>query len=88
MGNGWIGEKDGMTLWPSIYIIDISDYLKTNSRTELTQRLVNEYKEGKAYRYFSDDRVKEIFVHNIDSKNEKCIVKSKVTPSQCVNNKP
>lgn len=84
---GWTGEKDGITKWPSVYIMDISDYLNTKNPEELMKRLLNEYKEGKAYRYFTGDWVKEICYHNINSNSDKCVVKSKVTPSQAVNNK-
>ena len=52
------------------------------------ERLLNEYKVGKAYRYFTAEWVKEIFYHNINSKSDKCVIKAKVTPSQAVNNKP
>lgn len=86
--SGWTGEKGGLTKWPSVYIMDISEYLNGKNSQDLMIRLLNEYKEGKAYRYFSDEWVKEIFYHYINSASDKCMVKSKVTPSQAVNNKP
>ena len=54
----------------------------------LDERLLNEYKEGKAYRYFSGKWVKEIYYHYISEKSDKCMLKAKVTPSQAVNNEP
>ena len=85
---GWTGEKAGLTKWPSVYFIDISRYLNGKNPQDLMERLLNEYKVGKAYRYFTAEWVKEIFYHDINSKSDKCAVKAKVTPSQAVNNKP
>jgi hypothetical protein len=48
---GWSEETDAnRSLWPSIFITDIADYLKLHSATDLVNRLCNEYKQGKAYR--------------------------------------
>ena len=51
-------------------------------------RLINEYQEGKAYRYFTCHFVKEVFSYKISAPSKYCIVKCKVTPSQCVSAKP
>ena len=59
--DGWKRE-DGLTKWPSLYFSDISDYLKTKTSSELMKHLINEYKEGKAYRYFTCKWVKEVFL--------------------------
>lgn len=67
-----------MTKWPALYIMDISEYLNGKNHHDLMKRLLNEYKEGKAFRYFSGEWVKEIFYRDIQSK---------VTPSMAVNNK-
>ena len=85
---GWTGEKDGLTKWPFVYFLDISMYLNGKNPEDLMGRLLNEYKVGKAYRYFTAEWVKEVFYHDINSKSDKCVVKVKVTPSQAVNNKP
>ena len=50
-------------------------------------RLLNEYKEGKAYRYFECGWVKEVHIHNISEQGDKCVLKAKVTPSQAINKK-
>jgi len=50
---GWISERDhGISLWPPVYINDISEYLMLThpDKGDFRQRLLNEYKEGKAYR--------------------------------------
>ena len=56
--------------------------------SELLRHLINEYKEGKAYRYFSVGWVKEVFYHQINPATPFCILKCKVTPSQRVSSKP
>ena len=50
--------------------------------------LVNEYKEGKAYRYFTNKWVKEVFFHPVSETLPYCILKCRCTPSQRVSSKP
>lgn len=87
LSTGWKGEKLGMNLWPSIYVTDISQYLGCETPKNVIHRLLNEYKEGKAYRYFDSEWVKEVFVHEIRAKSDQCLLKAKVTPSQSINQK-
>lgn len=50
--DGWLEESDSSrSLWPPVFITDIADYLRLHSTTDLVNRLMNEYKQGKAYRY-------------------------------------
>ena len=63
---GWQKEdEEGLTKCPSVYFTDISDYLKTKTSSELMSHLINEYKEGKAYRYYTTGWVQEVFYHKI-----------------------
>ena len=87
LDNGWLGEKDGMVKWPSLYIMDITQYLNIRTPKDIIHRLLNEYKEGKAYRYFHSDWVKEIFFHPFCARSDFCILKARVTPSQSIRNK-
>ena len=81
--SGWTGETtEGMAKWPPLYFHDISEYLQSCNSDNLYHRLVNEYKEGKAYRYFACGWVKEIFIHTIAPTSKYCVFKAKVTPSQ------
>ena len=48
---GWLDELS-CTQWPSLYFVDIADYLRMQIPTELYHRLCNQYKQGKAYRLF------------------------------------
>ena len=85
---GWIGEKEGMSLWPKLYFMDISRYFsQVVSRENLWQRLECEYKEGKAYRYYSNGFVGEVFINTLDSESPYCVFKSKCLPSQRVSAK-
>ena len=85
----WIGEKDGIQTWPSVYIMDISQYFENViDSSDLIHRLHCEYKEGKAYRYFTDEFVKEVLIHPISESSKYCIKKTKCTPSQRVSAKP
>lgn len=81
--DGWESEESGRFLWPSINISDISEYLKltgTNA-VDLVHRLLNNYKEGKAYRYYTCEHVREIAYHPIRSAAPICILRAMVKPS-------
>ena len=84
---GWHGEEAGMIYWPRLYIMDISRYFSSViSRDNLWQRLECEYKEGKAYRYYSNGFIGEVFVNDVPD-TKYCIFKAKCLPSQRVNSK-
>jgi hypothetical protein len=85
--DGWIGEASGISKWPSLYIMDIATFLNCNKPSDVVHRVLNEYKEGKAYRYFSCEWVKEIYFHPFRTNSETCLLRAKVTPSQSVNQK-
>ena len=87
--SGWVGETtEGLGKWPPLYFHDISEYLKSNCSDNLYHRLVNEYKEGKAFRYFACGWVKETFIHTIAPRSKYCVLKAKVTLSQRLSMKP
>jgi hypothetical protein len=79
----WTSEVNrGMINWPAVYYSDIAQYLQLlNTPQDLLHRLDCEYKEGKGFRYFSCEFVKEIFYSDI-AKTDYCVLKCKVTPSQ------
>ena len=78
--DGWIGEENGISKWPSIYYLDISNYMKLIG-PEFIARLDKEYKLGKAYRYFTDGLVREVFYTEIKN-TDYCILKCRVVHSQ------
>ena len=85
---GWISEGEGIRKWPSLYLTDISRFFhNVISSEDLIHRLECEYKEGKAYRYFTDEFVKEVYFHTISPSSPFCIMKTKCTPSQRVSAK-
>ena len=54
--NGWIGELNGLTKWLPILLSDLTLYIMKDhpwNDISLQKRLLNEYKEGKAYRLHS-----------------------------------
>ena len=85
---GWLSEHKGMGLkhWPTVYFNDIDRFLsKNNASSDLINRLQSEYKEGKAYKYFKCEWVKEIYYHEISQFSKICFIKSRVTSSQRTN---
>ena len=89
--DGWIGEaSDGMKYWPPIYIIDIVDHFKEQKGD--SDKLLSEYKAGKAYDYFKTEWLKELFYNSLNHSVSKypgvdkyCVLKAKCTPSQRLN---
>ena len=66
-----------------MYYHDISRYLShINAPGDLLHRLDCEYKDGKGFRYFASEFVKQIFWHKISDSSTICFMKCKVTPSQ------
>ena len=68
--------------------MDISRYFShVLGRENLWQRLECEYKEGKAYRYYANGFIGEIFINLPKSNQNVCILKTKCVPSQRVSSK-
>ena len=86
--NGWLGEKDGIKLWPRLYFMDISRYFASVlGRENLLQRLECEYKEGKAYRYYANGFIGEVQSNMLDQNSKYCYFRTKCLPSQRVSAK-
>lgn len=88
IGNGWITETDnGMKHWPPLNIVDIIDFFrKQNVETE---KLLSEYKAGKAYDYYKTEWLKEIHYNSLNQFSSShpgigdfCLLRAKCTPSQ------
>ena len=47
-----------------------------------------EYKQGKAYRYFTDNFISEVYYNNISDESKYCYLKTKCLPSQRVSSEP
>ena len=74
-----------MEQWSRLYFSDISRYCSSVlGKTDLINRLECEYKQGKAYRYFTNKFIGEISFHDVSGKSQFCILKTKCVPSQRV----
>lgn len=89
--DGWQDEKSGITSWPPTNLSDITIYLMEDhpgKDIDLKKRVLNEYKEGKAYRLFDSGFLKEAFYHNITLQSKYCFLKAKCTHSMKVMDTP
>ena len=84
--SGWIGEVKGIQNCPSIFYTDIANLLSL-TQPDFIKRLESEYKQGKAYRYFSCEFVREIYIDELNKNTPVCILKCKVIPCQLINSK-
>ena len=90
--HGWEGEQMAMTKWPCTMIVDIGEYLAKHEtdieKASLRKRLLCDYKEGKAFSYFSSRFLFEILYHSINDESPYCFLKTKCRPSYAVNDDP
>ena len=56
-------------------------------KKSIVQRIECEYKQGKAYRYFTDNFISEVYYNNISDELKYCYLKTKCLPSQRVSSK-
>ena len=54
----------------------------------IVQWIECEYKQGKAYRYFTDNLISEVYYNSISDESKYCYLKTKCLPSQRVSSKP
>ena len=79
-----VKESESMTSWPPIYLSDITLFLMSDrpgKDVDFHRRVLNEYKEGKAYRLFDYSWLKEISYQKITDDSEYCFLKAKCTHS-------
>lgn len=86
--NGWKREEEdeGLLSWPSINYLDIANLIGV-TQNDFLKRMQSEYKQGKCYRYFSCEFVREVLYHPITETSKYCMLKTRVIPSQRLNNK-
>ena len=83
---GWFGEENGTKFWPHVYLTDINHFYRdVITKKNLIQRIECEYKHGKAYRYFRNNFLHEMFVNNVSEDTKYCIL---CLPSQRISQKP
>ncbi|XP_070550727.1 uncharacterized protein [Ptychodera flava] len=90
--SGWEDESVGMSKWPPTMITDIQTYLQKHETNltcaSLSKRLLKDYKEGKAFSYFSSLFLFEILYHKVTDDSPYCCLKSKCIPSQRIRDEP
>ena len=57
---------------------DLAEYLVDNGERELRERLLTDYKEGKAYSYFDSKWLKEVFYREITTEFSFLLCKSRL----------
>jgi hypothetical protein len=87
----WKSEKEGMKDWHPVYFSDICVFILSRHAGKdvgMRERILNEYKEGKAFRYFDNNcRLKEVFFCDLNNL-EYCYLKAQCTPSQHLSHLP
>ncbi|XP_076076008.1 uncharacterized protein LOC143046832 [Mytilus galloprovincialis] len=86
--SGWVTESKGVSMWPPTMYYDIATFLQKKEDKSLSDRLMKDYKEGKAYSYFTSGWLKEVHYHHIDSNSPYCFLKAECTASQRINDVP
>ena len=59
----------------------------SKKKKDLIQRIECEYKQGKAYRYFANKFIQEVFVNNVSEDGKYCILQTKCLRSQRISQK-
>ena len=73
--DGWVKESESMTSWSPINLIDITLFLMSDhpgKDVDFQKRVLNEYKQVKAYCLFDFGWVTEISYHKITDDSEYC----------------
>lgn len=86
--DGWLTEQTGISKWPPIFQVHIAEFILIGEqgKTDISKRLLSDYKEGKAYSYFTSGWLKEVLYHDLAHSSKYCLLKSETTPSQSINN--
>ena len=83
---GWKTEAESINTWPPTVIQDISVYLNKNDtvtgKVSLSKRLLCDYKEQKAYSYFTSKFLFDVMYNAIKAESSYCFLKCKCQPSQ------
>ena len=88
LNDNWLRESDGLTSWPPIFVSDITVFLMKEhpgKDVDLHQRVLNEYKEGKALRLFDSGFLKEVEYNGVSVDSDYCFMKARCTHSMSIN---
>ena len=84
--NDWVGKENGIKLWPKLYLTDITRlYGNVLDKKSIDQRMSKcKCKQGKAYRYFTDNFISELYYNNINDESNYCYLRTKCLSSKRV----
>ena len=75
--NVWLNEEEGITKWPPITSFCVINFLMIGSEVED----LNDYKSSKAYSYFKQGWLGELYYHYLEN-TDYCLIKGDCRPSQ------
>lgn len=82
----WKEEKEGMVHWPKVQFIDLVLFTQKNDKA-LSAAMYSRYKQGKAFSYFEDGWIQDIYSHH-DSPRNIIYFSAKCLPSERINAPP
>ena len=88
---GWLRETEGIIFWPPIFLSDITLFLMADDPgkdVDLHERVLNEYKEGKAFLLFESGWLKEVYMHHISTDSQYCLLKANCTHTMKIADTP
>ena len=89
---GWLKERgdkkgDGILQWSFTDYLDIVNFIGL-TQSDFLKRLQSGHKQGKCYRSFTCEFVREVLYHPITAASKLCFLKCKVVPSHRGKSKP
>ncbi|KAL9979131.1 hypothetical protein ACROYT_G016745 [Oculina patagonica] len=88
---GWLRETESITSWLPIFLSDITLFIMADhpgKDVDLHERVLNQYKEGKAFRLFASGWLKEVYMHHISTDLQYCLLKANCTHSMKIADTP
>ena len=87
LDHGWLNEQEVITYWPVTLYMDIFNFLAFHP-TELASNDFCDYKQSKAYSYFSQGWLGQLQFKNINGSSNLCLLRGSSRPSQRINDTP
>eukprot|EP00794_Sanderia_malayensis_P019455 gene19455-biopygen14438 len=84
---GWLNEEEGIRYWPVTLYMDIFNFLAFHPN-ELASNDLSDYKQSKAYSYFSQGWLGQLQFNNIGGTSKLCLLRGSCRPSQRINDPP
>lgn len=88
----WVAEDESIQNWPPTMIQDIGIFLErldpSRDKDSFSKRLLSEYKDQKAFSYFSSNWLFDVHYHPISPQSVYCFMKAKCRPSMRLDDVP